>query len=74
MLVVIEKESCEVDFLTKALINSFLAGYMHCAIEHHIMTEKEFIDELKRSGWNDLTIDSVKGLYKLIVKNNIPQN
>lgn len=58
------------DFLTNALTNSFLAGYMHCAIEHNVMTEEEFINELKKSGWNDLAIDSVKSLYKLIVKNS----
>lgn len=58
------------DFLTNALTNAFLAGYMHCAVEHDVMTEEAFIDELKKSGWNDFSIDSIKGLYKLIVKNN----
>lgn len=57
------------DFLTNALSNAFLAGYIHCAIEHNVMTEEAFINELKKSGWNDLSIESVKGLYKLIVKN-----
>lgn len=62
------------DFLTNTITNAFLAGYMHCAIEQNVMTEEEFINGLKKGGMNNLTIDSIKGLYKLIVKNNIPQN
>lgn len=58
------------DFLTNTLTNSFLAGYMHCAVEHNVMTEEEFVNELKKSGWDDFTIDSVRSLYKLIAKKN----
>lgn len=56
------------DFLTNTIANAFLAGYMHCAIEHNITTEEEFINGLKKGGMNEFSIDSIRGLYKLIVK------
>ena len=57
-------------FLTNTITNAFLVGYMHCAIEHNITTEEEFINGLKEGGVNELSINSIRGLYKLIVKND----